>query len=1700
MNKGKTMLQKIFVLLLTICLIGGLLPIINSQTVRAEGEDEENETADVYDAVMDMANNPPSDWNQKKDPYGYGEGNMFFLATQQELLLYRYDGHRNQTIKSYDTLKKKNKEYPLDGVKSSDSYEISKLYTLSHAQTIAFDPSGSGRKDHIAVIGVYADDYKNDDTKAHIYVYVMDKNGNVSPLLDLGKASWISDNHATGQELNNDYMWDFNAKNFMGITAGDYDGDGKDSLVVWACGGEPLLKQIDVDSNNGDIDLDLFGANGYQSVPDDDSWEDGDDADGLTHYLYYDTPDQIVENRLCVALGSGDFNGDGVDDLAVLSYVDRVTGTSPRNYQDRWGYYYIPMYSVSYGKKGDSSSICAGKDSVKNIAVEDTWSGNSHIAPMAAGLATGDIDGDGRDEVIISGIYHEVSGSYWTNSGERKEVADAYATVDKTKMVTAIYRGKSCLMFKKDMATNMWTRGNDGSTGGYFTGGGNATYADQAYQQMGVETVAINGKGSAELVFINGDLYTYGNGKLTCVFQPDYFQEVDGATNLKLNKETYMRSMAVGNFDGNEEGREQIAFVTAAALEAGADPFYVSYSLGMIGGIYEDEDGNPQPQAMSYYCTDQDVLEDVDHYYPDDNGGRCTIKDCLNFDLCAWDNDGDGLHVKYAGKEYIYTDPSVMAIVQAPPYFEEVKSAMTDMETSYSITTSYEYSSSHGNSTSFGVGADYEMEAEVVKLNVAAGYATDWSESFENSWTESDEYTLTAYGEDQVLIYRTPVTIYKYLVEVNNEWSEDNFIEVSFPGKSAIMPMSVKEYNEFALKYNEEAQRLAELTNAEAEETIIPEDRIPHLEPIVDQYLGHEGDPYGYMDSSPLHDVTILQETPLASGVGSSSLSYAWSLEHATGHEESNSHGFSFEFQLMFQWHATPHVGMALGGHVSLDYMRDYSTSTTEAKGTGASCTIGNLDPEALEELGLDTTSARQYGFNYQLVTWPSNIKLTDSIYDTSLASEYDSQFDYFDDENSLREPEYVPVYGYMLSGIRAATPPVTDLDSQFKLDENENMNILLTWSDPSDANRRVNAYVIYQIQKDGSYTRIDTVPGDTTEYLFSDIDGRNEYKFVVRTKSGVHELYEGVNSNVTYLYVEANALYAVELTSSDENSDTYTITHTDGTKTTITVRHGVGIADIKKVESSEDGIYDTYTIFFTDGTTVNFVVRNGTDGRDVELRTYQPEGSNKQIIQWRYVGEEEWHDLTEVSDAAFVQGRKVELRVYEGYIQWHYEGDEGWYDLITIDELKGEKGDQGLQGPQGKQVELRVNDEGMIQWHYEGEDEWYDLLASSDSKLIKGDPGREVELQVDKEAGEIQWRYADEDEWHKLIDLSELKGDAGTDGREVEFRFDEIGNQILWRYTGDEEWRELVVLKADFLKGDDGREIELFVNEDSKTIQWRYTGDSEWRDLIALSELEGKAARELELTYNAKKRAVMWRYAGDENWNELFIVPETSNGNDGRGIVSVDKTSSNGLIDTYTISYTDGTTSVFTVTNGSTTVKTEQSLSSVIKIPEKNSQETVDNKLDTVGIRNINVDTKGDLIITLTDGSTVISGNIYETEQSSKKIKGSGSVKTYFFDIPYNDFVSLEINGKTASDGLYTVRSLGDGVLLTIREDAVPASGELTVIGMSGSATAKLNNAQKSTSSLPWMNILLICWNTVLTAGMIILAGKFSQLKKMIK
>jgi len=49
----------------------------------------------------------------------------------------------------------------------------------------------------------------------------------------------------------------------------------------------------------------------------------------------------------------------------------------------------------------------------------------------------------------------------------------------------------------------------------------------------------------------------------------------------------------------------------------------------------------------------------------------------------------------------------------------------------------------------------------------------------------------------------------------------------------------------------------------------------------------------------------------------------------------------------------------------------------------------------------------------------------------------------------------------------------------------------------------------------------------------------------------------------------------------------------------------------------------------------------------------------------------------------------------------------------------------------------------------------------------------------------------------------------------------------------------------------------------------------------------------------------------------EQLALLKGAKGDDGKGIVSIEKTSTSGLVDTYTITYTDSTTGTYTVTNG---------------------------------------------------------------------------------------------------------------------------------------------------------------------------------------
>lgn len=122
--------------------------------------------------------------------------------------------------------------------------------------------------------------------------------------------------------------------------------------------------------------------------------------------------------------------------------------------------------------------------------------------------------------------------------------------------------------------------------------------------------------------------------------------------------------------------------------------------------------------------------------------------------------------------------------------------------------------------------------------------------------------------------------------------------------------------------------------------------------------------------------------------------------------------------------------------------------------------------------------------------------------------------------------------------------------------------------------------------------------------------------------------------------------------------------------------------------------------------------------------------------------------------------------------------------------------------------------------------------------------------------------------------------------------------------------------------------------------------------------------------------------------------------GSDGKGIQNIRKTGTSGLVDTYTITYTDGSTSTFTVTNGTSgadIVTSWESTLSDSKVPsEKLVKNTIDNKASTNHSHgNLTRDGK----VGSTSGKAVITGTGGVLEASSLKtinnesILGSGNI-----------------------------------------------------------------------------------------------------------
>lgn len=272
--------------------------------------------------------------------------------------------------------------------------------------------------------------------------------------------------------------------------------------------------------------------------------------------------------------------------------------------------------------------------------------------------------------------------------------------------------------------------------------------------------VRFDGRGTVPYIVIRGQIFKYNSesGKLEGANT-----KTDGLDNV-LKDRKIINQPIVGNFDGNAAGREQILFTVSS--EDGK-------AVNIGGYYYKPSDYENSKATGSYQHTGKgkNAMDDVSS---DPGEGLRSCRWGMNawgiseIALAAPDIDTDGLIAEYQSKEYAFNDPQVLAVMEAPPYFEDIEYSNAG-ETAISFSKGS--GSSTGTSTANRIGAYVSFEQDfsfggVVDLGgfeFETAFEAEWNNSIEieKSFTMTNSFS-TERAESAVVLICIPVTVYHY--------------------------------------------------------------------------------------------------------------------------------------------------------------------------------------------------------------------------------------------------------------------------------------------------------------------------------------------------------------------------------------------------------------------------------------------------------------------------------------------------------------------------------------------------------------------------------------------------------------------------------------------------------------------------------------------------------------------------------------------------------------------------------------------------------------------------------------------------------------------------------------------------------------------------------------------------------------------------
>lgn len=843
------------------------LPAKAAETTAKTQDENSNENTDAFGIKMDTT----IDTKKEKANNPYGTEGWVNLFTVPELFVSQgYDGYRSFETYNYNN-DRDHKEGSIgsitDGTRIGKKEEGNKNgFTIMDTAPVDANAKGEGQKRYVAVLGYWLGGKR-------LELYIADKDGNR-----------VSNTYAIGGEKTLDYLEQadaFEDTGFVSVAAGDFNGDGKDTVIAYA----PLMESDSEQPQLWEFSITAYGSN-MQLQKTGTVCNIFDILGTGNIATKHSNNGKVFRNTPVVQMTTADTDKDSVDELVVTAGMNN-TKADVNNRQSRMFIY----DNITEDEKGSYWNKTFELDT------KGYNNGNQRLRWASSSVGNLVMTGSGAD-------YPEIITAGWV---DKKTNKDSDLTHDIGAYVTSCSKttkkGNSAIgTYAKSEVPAIGSNGQPQVSG--FTKDGH--YRDNVQSLVVVDTFAADGVNAEASVLIMDTVYTYEAGKgLNEKFRTDYFNHSDNGIGGSIITNGLVQDAVSGNFSGNEEGKEQIVFTTCQKRASRNQYFYKTYTYKKTG-------------KSSWKC--------------DSTGYRISKKGNAYTSLCAPDIDSDSTIARIKDVSLTYTEPEVLALLESTPYFSEVDEGdIGNSETAYGKENGEgtSVSTAEGLTTNIVAGFEWSVDDICAGFVCGAGFETSVEQGYtwETATSTTKKFSLNYSndtGENQVIVYRRPVTTYRYEIK----GTKDTMV-LARQGTLLTSMLPVDEYNEAAQSYE--------------------------LEEIADGTLATPGNPFSYrLSTAGLNHVA---ESKITTQYGKEG---TVTQEFSTETEQEKT--FTYDLNASFTAYGLV-FGVKAGGGAGTTYSESQSTINTEAiTKTGA----------------VTGKQVEGYDFNWKFAHWTTKVNGTE--------------------------------------------------------------------------------------------------------------------------------------------------------------------------------------------------------------------------------------------------------------------------------------------------------------------------------------------------------------------------------------------------------------------------------------------------------------------------------------------------------------------------------------------------------------------------------------------------------------------------------------------------------------------------------------------------------------------------------------------------